>query len=217
MMDTLADIGGLILGFLLTIFVLSYVVKDNPLYRLAVHMLVGVSAGYAVVVVVTEVIAPIIEAIFLGDDAAVGIFWIIPLLLALFLLLKIVPKTAWLGNSSMAVLIGIGASVGLVGAVAGTLVPQVLVQYDNGWLAVIIALLTIFTLAYFLFTGRVMKDGSVAMPRWYPAITVVGRVVIVMTLAAFYAALVNTSLIILIDRVGFYMVEFGRVFSSILP
>ena len=36
---------GLILGFILTLCVYSYVLGDNPLFRVASHLLVGVSAA----------------------------------------------------------------------------------------------------------------------------------------------------------------------------
>ena len=36
---------------LLTLALLSYLIADNPLYRIAVHLFIGLSAGYAVVLV----------------------------------------------------------------------------------------------------------------------------------------------------------------------
>ena len=40
---------GLIVGFILTLLVFSYLLGDNPLYRIAIHLLVGTSAAYAAV------------------------------------------------------------------------------------------------------------------------------------------------------------------------
>ena len=215
-METLVEFGGLILGLLLTLFVLSYVIGDNPLYRVAVHILVGVSAAFAAVVVVRNVFAPILTTIQGDGESSTGLFWLIPLILALLLLLKAFPRTAWLGNSAMAALIGIGAAVGLVGAVAGTLLPQVAIQFENGWIALVIALLTIVTLAYFFFTGRVALDGRVEMPKWYPVTAYAGRIVITITLASLFAAVVNTSLVLLIQRVAFYSAEITRLFDSLV-
>ncbi len=214
-METLVEVGGLVVGLLLTLFVLSYVIGDNPLYRLSVHILVGVSAAFAAIMIVREVFAPILTSIRGDGETSTGMFWLIPLTLALLLLLKAAPRTAWLGNSAMAVLVGIGAAVGLVGAVAGTLLPQVLVQYENGWIALIIALLTVLTLAYFFFTGKVALDGRVAMPRWYPVTAKAGRIVITITLAGLYVAVINTSLVLLIQRIAFYSDEIARMFDSL--
>lgn len=214
-METLVEFGGLIIGLLLTISILSYVVGDNPLYRLAVHILVGVSAAFAAVVVVRELFGPILTSIRTEGDE-VGIFWLIPLLFALLLLLKAYPRTAWLGNSAMAGLIGIGAAVGLIGAVSGTLLPQVLIKFDDGWLGIVIAILTVVTLAYFFFTGRLAIDGRVSMPRWYPATAYAGRIVITITLAGLFAAVINTSLILLIQRLVYYSNEIAGLFDSLV-
>ena len=215
-METLVELGGLIVGLLLTLFVLSYVIGDNPLYRLAVHILVGVSAAFAGVVIVRDVFAPILTSIRGDGDTSMGLFWLIPLILALLLLLKAFPRTAWLGNSAMASLVGIGAAVGLIGAVAGPLLPQVLIQFDSGWLALIVALLTILTLAYFFFTGRVALDGRVVMPKWYPKTAYAGRIVITITLASLFVAVINTSLVLLIQRIAFYSDEIARIVDSLV-
>jgi predicted membrane protein len=34
-----------IIGFLLSILVFSYLIGDNPLFRFAIHLFIGVSAG----------------------------------------------------------------------------------------------------------------------------------------------------------------------------
>lgn len=209
------EFGGILIGFLLTVCVLSFVIKDNPLYRLAVHVLVGVSAGFAIVIVVREVFSPVLSALR-NDSAGNGLLWIVPMILALLLLLKAIPRTTVLGNSAMAVLMAIGAAVAFVGAVAGTLLPQVLVRQDNALLGLLLAILTIATLAYFFFTGRARPDGQTQMPRWYPVIALPGRVVITMTLAGLFAGILNTSLVILTERAGYFVSEIGQFFTDFL-
>ena len=56
-MDTI----GIGVGLIATIFVYSYLLGDNLLYRFAVHLLVGVSAGYAAVVVIRELLWPVLN------------------------------------------------------------------------------------------------------------------------------------------------------------
>lgn len=213
-LQELSDLGGILIGFLLTLFVLSYVIKDNPLFRLAIHILVGVSAGFAVVIVVRQVFAPVLSA--LRDDiGGNGLLWIVPLLLALALLLKALPRTTALGNSAMAVLMAIGAAVAFVGAIAGTLLPQLVVQHDNALTGLLLAILTISVLAYFVFTGRARGGKTTQMPRWYPAVAILGRVVITMTLAGLFAGILNTGLVILTERLGFYISAFGQFITDI--
>ena len=52
------DLIGALLGFLLTIFILSYIWGDNVLFRIATHLFVGVAAGYVTIVVIQNVILP---------------------------------------------------------------------------------------------------------------------------------------------------------------
>lgn len=216
LLETLGEFGGILVGFLLTIAILSFVIKDNPLYRLAIHVLVGVSAGYAVVVAINEVILPLFDTLLQSSSLTMRLYWIVPLLLSALLLLKLIPRTARIGNSAMAVIIGVGAAVGLLGAIDGTLLPQILVQYDDALLGIGIGLLAIISLAYFFFTARQSEQGVAKMPNWYPYIGAAGRVVITMTLAGLFAGALNTSLVLLVQRVGFYMESFARIFEVLL-
>ena len=214
-LETLGDLGGLLLGFFLTMAVLSFVLKDNPLYRLSVHMLIGVSAGYAVVVLVRDVFSPLFESL-LEERLVNTFFWIVPLILTLLLLAKAFPRTAWVGNISMAALIGIGAAVSLVGAIAGTLLPQILVQYQEPILGLVVAILAIFALAYFFFAARLDREGDVVVSIWYPYVASGGRVVITIALAGLFAAVLSTSLVLLTQRLSFFIDEFVILFENLL-
>lgn len=66
--DTLNVVAGVV-SLALTLMVLSYLLGDNPLYRLAVHILVGTTAGYITVVAFESVILPWLDLTLLDDDA----------------------------------------------------------------------------------------------------------------------------------------------------
>ncbi len=214
LLNALGEFGGLMIGFLLTLFVFSFVYKDNPLYRLAVHMLVGLSAAYATIVVVQQVILPVLDSIRRDPVSISSILWLVPLLLSILLISKMVPPIAWIGNSSMAFLIGIGAAVGLVGAISGTLLPQIMTQYENRFLGLIVALLTICTLAYFYFTDRLPILGQIRWPGWFRYIRTTGQAAITMTLAGLFAGVLSTSLVLLNERIVFYLNSFSELLTS---
>lgn len=215
LLDALGEFGGLMIGFLLTLFVFSFVYKDNPLYRLAVHVLVGLSAAYATIVVVQQVILPVLDSIRRDPISISSILWLVPLLLSILLISKIVPSLAWIGNSSMAFLIGIGAAVGLVGAISGTLLPQIMTQYENRYFGLIVALLAICTLAYFYFTDRLPILGQISWPGWFRYVRTTGQVAITMTLAAFFAGVLSTSLVLLNERITYYLNSFSELLTSL--
>ena len=219
--ETLQEFSSLLIGLILTLFIYSYILGDNPLYRLAVHLLVGVSAAYATVIAVREIIWPVLQALADNPGDPTNLVWIVPLVFAFLLLAKLVPATAGLGNSTMALLFAVGAAVSLMGAIVGTIIPLIIADYgqatanlsDNGLLSgllsIIIALLTICTLGYFHFTGRVTAEGEVVLPRPQRYIALIGQIVITITLAALFSSVLSTSLALLTERVDFFFTGFA--------
>lgn len=130
-MDTagLLDLASTTVAVVLTLFVFSYLLGDNALFRLAEHIFVGVSVGYAVVLVFHNVIGPkilipTVEALGQRDWAQV-LLLLISLVLGLLLLTKPAKSLSWLGNLSVAFLLGVGAALAIGGALLGTLLPQI--------------------------------------------------------------------------------------------
>lgn len=118
-----------LVGIVLTLLVFSYLLGDNALYRLAEHLFVGVATGYAVVLVFHNVLAP---KLFTPLVTAVGeaswgqtMLLTIALVFGLFLLLKPIRPVSWLGNLSIALMLGVGAALAIGGALLGTLWPQI--------------------------------------------------------------------------------------------
>jgi hypothetical protein len=202
----------LIIGFVLTLTVYSYVIGDNPLYRLAVHVLVGVSAAYAAVIVLRQVMLPIVVEIRL-DPAGSTLFWLLPLLLALFLLAKRLPFVSWLSHNSLAFLVGVGAAVALVGAVRGTLLPQVgLLGSPVPGLGpvelILAALLTAAVLMVFHFTGGQVEDGEWKRPLWQRGFYYTGQAVLMITFGALFAGVLSTSILLLSSRISYFVNQF---------
>jgi hypothetical protein len=197
---------------LLTLMVYSYLLADNPLFRLAQHLFVGSSVGYAVVVVVHNVLRPRLADPLLQDPGA-NWPYLLPLLLGLLMLSKAKGSLAWLGNGSMAFLFGVGAALAIGGALVGSLLPQIQASWVSlspatagGAMAAVNNLLlavgTIGALAYFYFTfgvrgspqGRLVEVGAR-----------VGRWVILITLGALFGNRVMTYVSLLIERVYFLL------------
>lgn len=110
--------------------VLSYLIGDNPLFKFAMHLLVGVAGGYAGAIAIRNVLQPglvdpLVEAGLPGlVDPDLLISVIFPWILVLILFLKVSRSTARYGTLPMALLVGVGAAVVVGGAITGTLVPQ---------------------------------------------------------------------------------------------
>lgn len=198
----MSDSVGLILGFGLTLAVYSYVAGDNPLFRLASHLLVGVSAAYAAVVAVQHVLWPIFQQAQQQPTASSTLLWLVPLLLALLLLIQRLPLFNWLGSLPLALLVGVGTAVALAGALLGTLWPQVMAEATTPGRGLAIALLTGLTLLSFQYYRRQDEGGTTVTPRWLHYLTLAGQGVLMMTLAVVFANMLGTGLTLLAAQVG---------------
>lgn len=212
------QVTGLLIGFILTLFVYSYLVGDNPLYRLAVHILVGISAAYAALVVWRQIMVPIYQQIRQNPADPANLVWLVPIFFALLLLLKPLRRSSWLASGSLALLIGIGAAVALTGAITGTLWPQVTAVYTQTPVqGLLVAIFTVCTLLTFQFTGRVNNTGEWVQPVWRRSLTSIGRAVLMITFGSLFASMLNTSLLLLIDRLDYFLSQFVQIPPVFLP
>jgi MFS family permease len=195
---------------LLSLFVLSRAIADNPLYRFAQSLLIGTALGYVAAVLIRTALVPPSIALLSGSAtpqqvAATGI----GLLLGLILVTRFGrQRGSFWANIPLAVLFGIGAALALVGAVRGTITPQLLdtVRMDGlgGDLAArigsgILALLTLITLLTFTYTtsARQLDQREGVLRRGLRGI---GRLMILLTFGVFFAATIRTYIAALVGR-----------------
>lgn len=94
----------------ITIAILSYLYADNPFYKLAEHVFVGVSLGYAVVTVYFEQLKPnLIDRLMSPGLGMARFIYLVPLVLVVFLFLRLTKRYSWLGRLPIAFVIGIYA------------------------------------------------------------------------------------------------------------
>jgi hypothetical protein len=202
------------IGLVLTLLVFSYLIGDNPLFRFAIYLFIGVSSGYAAFAAWQYVLLPKVFS-QLGDVNQL-ILMAVPLVLSISLLAKLSPRTSWMGNFAMAVLVGVGAATAVGGALIGTLVPQAQAAIDafdmtstTGTVfltrlfeATIMFFGTILTLAAFHFTARRASDGSVKKNGFMDGLGKAGRVFISITLGVLFAGVYMAALTAMIERLS---------------
>lgn len=211
---------GLWAGFVLTLMVFSYALADNFLYRLAVYVLVGLSAGYITIVTWESVLIPWFNLTLRSANAFNFALGMIPVILGLMLLFKTSARIGGLGNLAIAFIIGVGAAVAIVGALTGTLLPLTVTTSSSALAGgttgemintVIVFLGVISSLVYFQYLARKKPNGRIERSRPVQALGAIGQGFIVVTLGALYAAAILTSLTIFSERVGFIL---GRIMGG---
>ncbi len=228
----LADWIGALLGFTLTLLVFSYLIGDNPLFRITLHIFIGVSAGFAVVVAIHNVILPRLLMPIFTSNRGEQILSLFPLILAGLLFTKISPRFAFIGNLPMAYLVGVSAAAAIGGAVTGTVIPQVLasmnlldVQSNQAFDAsvglrllngIIILIGTIATLAYFQFGQLSQRDNKNQFQTWIDGLGQIGQVFIALTFGFLFAGIFSAAITALIGRVLF-SVDFIRDILGLFP
>jgi len=210
-----------IAAFVLTLTVLSYLIGDNLLFRLAAYVFVGVAAGLVAVMVIYQVILPrMVWPLIYGTNEE-RLLALVPAVLGVFLLFKLSRRLGRLGNAPMAYIAGAGAAIIIGGAVYGTIIGQGSAAVNtlqfapgSGYLGrlgegVIILLGTLTSLVYFHFSTRAGVTQPGRRSGVMQAVSGVGQVFISITLGAVYAGVLLAALSALVERILFLIQTVG--------
>lgn len=220
---SMADLIGASVAFMLTLMIMSYLIGDNLLFRLAIHLFVGVASGIAVVIAFYNILWPqLIEPLIFGTELE-RFFLLIPLVLSGLLLTKISPRLGGWGGLAVAFLVGVGAATAIGGAINGTLFPQALASINlfetpsvgNSGSANLIHLAegafiifgTLSTLAYFQFGIRKPAEQAPQRGAALEVTAWIGQAFIAVAFGALFAGVYLAALSALVDRLGF-LVDF---------
>jgi hypothetical protein len=141
----------------LTVMIFSFLYKDNPFYKFAEHLFVGVANGYYIALYWHNTLKP-----NLYDPLSAGNFiYFVPLLLGLMYFTRFIPGIGWLVRIPIGFMIGWGAGISipayfqadLLKQLQGTVVtPHSFLNPLEGVWAVIILIGVVCTLIYFYFS-----------------------------------------------------------------
>ena len=129
---------GIWLAAFFTLAIFSFLYKDNPFYKIAESVVVGVSAAFWMVVGFWNVIIPNLfgkiypESIqswampgLTGEAAEQNLWYLIPLVLGVMLLWRLAPKGAWIARWPLAFIIGTTAGMRLLGYMHADFLTQI--------------------------------------------------------------------------------------------
>jgi len=145
---------GIWIAAIFTLCIFSFLYKDNPCYKFAEAVIVGVSAAYWMVIGFWAVIVPnLVGKLFpavIQSWAMPGIsplrpdFWymyLVPLILGGMLLWRLAPKGGWIARWPLAFIIGTTAGIRLIGfiqadflnQIRNSIVPLVVLSQDGAF------------------------------------------------------------------------------------
>lgn len=149
----MADTIGVWIAALLTLFIFSFLYKDNPLYKFAEHLFIGVSAGYAASLLYQNVFIPNLYKPLFRQGR---LLLIIPLILGLMMVMRLFPKIGWISRWSIAFIVGITSGYYLITYLQTNALDQVRASLVNlGQINNIILVVGVLSgLIYFFFSAE---------------------------------------------------------------
>ena len=147
-------------GALLTLAILTFLYKDNPIFRLAENIFAGISLGYYIGIVFNQTLKPNLYYPLFSDFSH---NWdlLFALTIGVLLYFRYIPKVAWLSRFALAIYIGYYIGVTMVQKLQGEVLPQMksalkpmntptLASFNN--FVVFVGVLTV--LCYFYFSKK---------------------------------------------------------------
>ena len=135
---TISVLIGAWIAVFLTLSIFSYLYKDNPFYKIAEHVFVGVSAAYvAAISFWTQIYPNLLGRLFPKDgplsftglefdfNHSFNVLYVFPLLLGVMMVLSVFQKFNWMARWGIAYTVGMAAGLRAYGVLNSNVIGQV--------------------------------------------------------------------------------------------
>lgn len=154
---------------ILTLAVFSFLYRENPFYRFAEHLFVGVSNGYAITFYWHRILVPyLFTPLSRGEK-----LWLIPIaIVGAFYFARFIPRVSWLVRFPIAIALGYSAGASIPRSIDANILEQIkativtratFANWQQGLWAVIILIGVVCTISYFFFSSErkgILKPAS---------------------------------------------------------
>ncbi len=193
---------GIWVAAFLTLCIFSFLYKDNPFYRFAEHLFVGVSAGYWAMYSWYNVLLPNLgRPLFIEHNFML----LVPLVLGILMLLRLFPKISWLSRWPLAFIVGMTSGYYLVTFLQTNALEQVIgtivTLFNINNIILVIGVVT--GLLYFFFSTQ--HKGAVGVSAR------IGRMFLMVAFGASFGYTVMARISLLIGRLYFLLGDWLRV------
>jgi hypothetical protein len=205
-----------------TLAILSFLWKENPVYRFFEHLFMGLTLGWGIVTTWTDSLVPRWFTPLFGRDLAAGesynpanLLWMLALAAGTMWYFIFTRRLKWIARIIIGFFIGVGAGIGIQGFFRLQL-PQIAASFKPLWVKTtnrageaaldlramfdnLVFLVTFYcSMAYFLFTFK--RDRSVLKHT-----ASAGRWLMMIAFGAMFGTTVMARLSLLIDRIQFLL------------
>ncbi|HDZ22806.1 hypothetical protein LCGC14_0402140 [marine sediment metagenome] len=228
--EKLRDVIGIIIGAGLTFIFYSFLYRDNPLFKIAENLYVGVALGYGAIITWRQSLRPeVYDPLFRAVTSEA--FWhelsyrVVPIVLGILLMTRLSKKHSWLSRYSYGLMVGWGAGMGIFVVTDSYILKQLegairplqkivtdpdvaanLSFFDQAWPVVgslVILIGTVSVLFYFFFSVPHKRLGS--------GFSRVGISYLMIAFGASFGYTVMGRMSLLIGRVQFLMFEWLKI------
>ena len=188
----MADIIGLYLTSILTLFTVSIIFKETAIYRFSQHIFQGAALGYGTVIAIKAINDIAFIPITQGNYS-----WLIPIALGLLLFTGFFRKYSWIARYPTAILVATGVALSLRTSIESGFLKQITSTFLNpigppyaGDPAlfinnIMIIVIVLVVVIYFIFSG-----GTTIQK--HPAIMQIRKLAVYLMMIAFGAGFANT-------------------------
>lgn len=212
---------GIWIAAFLTLSIYSFLYRDNPFYRFAEHLFVGMTVGYGIARSIHQGFLPLAWTPLWGalsGESYAGFVKLIPICIGLLFFARLTPRHTWLVSYPIAILIGYGSGAmipnllqaSIFEQTRGTIEPFAAMQagtLSGGEIfgAILMVIGVICTLTYFFFS--IEHRGAVG------GVSKVGIAFLMMGFGSAFGNTVMGRVALLIQRVDFLFNDwFGTIF-----
>jgi len=212
---------GIWLGGFLTLFIFSFLYKDNPFYKFAEHLYVGISAGYWAAMEWHNVFLPNLwrplteqlNLLLLGKSLTQqrNLLLVVPFFFGILLFSRFTKKFSWLSRWPMALIIGMYAGIAIIGYGSGDLILQIhanlLPLWTDNWFTslnnILLTVGVITGLIYFFFSKehKGALGGAAKIGTWF----------LMISFGASFGYTVMSRMSLLIGRIYFLLANWLHI------
>jgi len=202
---------GIWIAAILTLAVYSFLYKDNPFYKFAEHLLVGLSVGFLIVIAFNDTVVPkIFDPLFVKGN----MLTLIPVVLGLLMFARFSKQLTWLSRPALALYIGFGAGASIpanmqsyiLAQIKATISPFAELASVGDIINAVIVLIGLATiLIYFYFSKK--HEGAFGIA------AKTGIYILMIFFGATFGFTVMARISLLIGRVSFLMKDWLHLMS----